>query len=72
VLSSGDNYRLQLPYFQALYDSQPTGLSANYNLDILFQYRQTRFQQSVAQNPYFFYGPIAMASYSQNQVLCLF
>ncbi|KAJ6484811.1 hypothetical protein C8R45DRAFT_1147804 [Mycena sanguinolenta] len=59
---NGDNYHLQLPYFQTLYDLPPAGPSANYDLDILFQFRQTRFQQSVAQNPYFFYGQVEMAN----------
>ncbi|KAJ6484823.1 hypothetical protein C8R45DRAFT_1098968 [Mycena sanguinolenta] len=66
---NGDNHHLQLPYFQALYDLPPAGPSANYDLDILFQFRQTRFQQSVSQNPYFFYGPLEMASYSQNLIV---
>ncbi|KAF7342399.1 hypothetical protein MVEN_01828900 [Mycena venus] len=57
---SGDNYHLQLPYFQALYDLQPAGPSANYDLGIIRQHAQIRFRQSIAQDPYFFYGPLQM------------
>ncbi|KAJ7676693.1 hypothetical protein DFH06DRAFT_1317307 [Mycena polygramma] len=57
---NGDNYHVQLPYFQGLYNLQPVGPSSDYNLGIIQQHRVNRVRQSVAQNPYFFYGPVQM------------
>ncbi|KAJ6476002.1 putative oxidase [Mycena vitilis] len=57
---NGDNYHVQLSYFQGLYNLQPVGNSSDYNLGIIQQHRVNRFHQSVAQNPYFFYGPVQM------------
>lgn len=48
---SGDNYRVQLSQFQQLYDLDPTG--SNYTLPLLTEFRRTRFNQSIANNPYF-------------------
>ncbi|KAJ6620975.1 hypothetical protein B0H10DRAFT_1031548 [Mycena sp. CBHHK59/15] len=56
----GNNHELQLRYFQALYDLQPESPDANYNLDVIFHHSQIRFNQSVAEDPYFFYGPVEM------------
>ena len=43
--------------FEELYNLQPNAATANYDLDVLLQFRKSRYQQSVSQNPYFFYGP---------------
>ncbi|KAJ7114931.1 Chloroperoxidase [Mycena epipterygia] len=57
---NGNNYELQLPYFQALYDLQPLSPDANYNQDVIFRHSQIRFRQSIAENANFFYGPVQM------------
>ena len=51
--------------FQELYALQPNAATANYNLDVLLQFRKSRYQQSVSQNPYFFYGPFTGIGVSQ-------
>ncbi len=51
--------------FEALYSLQPDASTANYNLDVLLQHRRNRFQQSIAENPYFFYGPFTGPIVSQ-------
>lgn len=53
----GNDYKVQVSQFQALYD---LGKAANsYDLDVLTQHRVNRFQQSISENPYFFYGPFS-------------
>ncbi|KAI1741822.1 hypothetical protein F4680DRAFT_63304 [Xylaria scruposa] len=48
----------QVPQFTALYElGQKNGDSVD--LDVLTQYRATRFQQSVSENPYFFLAPFS-------------
>ncbi|KAI0970363.1 hypothetical protein F4678DRAFT_480584 [Xylaria arbuscula] len=48
----------QLSQFTALYElGQQNGDSIN--LDVLTKYRSLRFNQSVAENPYFFYAPFS-------------
>lgn len=54
---SGNDYTLQLPEFQALYDLQADAAQPNYDLSVMLQHRINRFQQSESQNPYFYYGP---------------
>lgn len=57
-LSSGNDYLVQLPQFTALYElGQQNGDSVD--LNVLTEYRNTRFQQSVANNPYFFNAPFS-------------
>lgn len=51
--------------FEELFALQPNAATANYDLNILLQFRKTRFQQSIAQNPYFFYGPFTGIGVSQ-------
>jgi Peroxidase, family 2 len=57
----GNDYLLQLAQFQALYAKQSSvpDSEANYDLDVLTQFRVERFQQSLQQNPYFFNGPFS-------------
>lgn len=53
----GNDYKVQVPQFQALYD---LGKASNsYDLDVLTEHRANRFQQSISENPYFFYGPFS-------------
>jgi hypothetical protein len=57
-LTSGNDYLVQLSQFAALYGlSQANGDSID--LNVLTQYRNTRFQESISQNPYFFNAPFS-------------
>ncbi|KAJ7304862.1 oxidase-like protein [Mycena albidolilacea] len=55
---NGDNYHLQVPYFESLYNLPPAGASANHDRDIIHQHAHIRYHQSVSENQYFFYGPL--------------
>ena len=51
--------------FMTLYNMQPNAATANYNLDVFRSFRQTRLQDSISKNPYFFYGPFDGIEVSQ-------
>ena len=53
----GNDYKVQVPQFQALYDLGKA--QDSYDLTVLTQHRVNRFQQSIQNNPYFFYGPFS-------------
>ena len=56
--SSGNDYKVQLSQFTALYElGQQNGGSVD--LGVLTSYRATRFQESVSNNPYFFNAPFS-------------
>ena len=44
---------------------QTDAATANYNLEVMRSFRASRFQQSVSQNPYFYYGPFDGVQVSQ-------
>jgi hypothetical protein len=52
----GNNFKLQMRFFQELYDLQANAPFPNYDLDVLGQHRSVRWDQSVNENPYFFSG----------------
>lgn len=57
----GNDFLVQLSQFKALYDKQ-SGVSssaANYDLDLLNNFRAERIAQSKANNPYFFSAPFS-------------
>lgn len=57
-MSSGNDYLVQLSQFTALYElGQQNGDSID--LNVLTNYRVTRFQQSISNNPYFFNAPFS-------------
>ena len=57
-LFSGNDYLVQLKQFTALYElGQQNGNSVD--LDVLTNYRVTRFQESIDNNPYFFNAPFS-------------
>lgn len=57
-ICSGNDYLNQMSQFKALYElGQQNGDSVD--LNVLTNYRVTRFQESVGQNPYFFYAPFS-------------
>ncbi|KAB8337131.1 hypothetical protein FH972_021435 [Carpinus fangiana] len=51
--------------WRTLYGLQPDAATANYNLEVLSKFRNIRFKESVAKNPYFFYGPFDGIAVSQ-------
>jgi len=53
----GNDYKLVMSQFQQMYDLGKA--DDNYDLDLLTNFRATRFQQSIENNPYFFYGPFS-------------
>ena len=55
---SGNDYKVQLSQFTALYElGQQNGDSID--LGVLTNYRATRFQESISNNPYFFNAPFS-------------
>ena len=65
----GSNTDLVLSQFERFYDLQPDDATANYDIDVLNQFRAMRFQESIEKNPYFYYGPfsgttVSIAAYS--------
>ena len=61
----GNNYELQLKQFQEFYDYHKGETNPNYSFDDLANFRKARFSESIAQNPYFFYGPFTGIEVSQ-------
>jgi Peroxidase, family 2 len=61
----GNDYSLQMTQFKHLYGLQKDAANPNYNLDVMLQHRKWMFEQSVANNPYFFYGPFTGVLVSQ-------
>ncbi|ETN38619.1 uncharacterized protein HMPREF1541_06656 [Cyphellophora europaea CBS 101466] len=57
----GNDDLVQVPQFAALYAKQShvPDDQANYDLDVLTDFRVERFQQSIENNPYFFNGPFS-------------
>ncbi|KAK4493885.1 hypothetical protein PRZ48_015070 [Zasmidium cellare] len=56
----GSNTRLVVSQFQ-----EPDPATANYDIDVLSQFRGIRFNESIEKNPYFYYGPFAGTVVSQ-------
>lgn len=59
LYSTGDNSKLVVSQFEALFNMQSDAATANYDLSVLTKFRAQRRQQSVATNPYFFSGPFS-------------
>jgi hypothetical protein len=51
--------------FTDLFNLQPNAATANYNLEVLRDFRGTRFQESIDKNPYFTYNPVGGILVSQ-------
>lgn len=65
----GSNSDLVISQFEKFYSLQPNDNTANYNIDVLAQFRAIRFAESIEKNPYFYYGPfsgttVSIAAYS--------
>ncbi|CZT46035.1 related to oxidase [Rhynchosporium secalis] len=61
----GNAYKLQVSQFQTLFDLQPDAATANYNMEVMAKERKITFERSIAENPYFFYGPFTGLAVSQ-------
>ncbi|KAK4896475.1 hypothetical protein LTR27_005691 [Elasticomyces elasticus] len=61
----GTNGKLVMSQFKTLYDMQPDAATANYNIDVLRDFRLKRFQESIDKNPLFVYGPFTGMAVSQ-------
>ncbi|TVY59433.1 Aromatic peroxygenase [Lachnellula cervina] len=55
----GNGYALNITYFKQLYDLQKDAESPDYTLDVIIDNALDRFDQAVAYNPYFYYGPFS-------------
>ncbi|KAJ7352068.1 hypothetical protein DFH08DRAFT_956879 [Mycena albidolilacea] len=56
----GDNYSVQPPLIQALFDLIEQKQNTISDLEIIFEHRLNTLRHSKECNPYFFYGPIEM------------
>jgi hypothetical protein len=54
---TGNNYALNLTTFKAWYEMVPIGTSDPFTMDIMAKFAAQRFDESVATNPWFYYGP---------------
>ncbi|KAF2758606.1 Cloroperoxidase [Pseudovirgaria hyperparasitica] len=59
LYEAGNNYEVVLSQWQELYDLQKDvpNEDSNYSLELLREFRSRRFDQQIANNPYFFNGP---------------
>lgn len=57
IKGSGNDYKLVISQFQQLFSTQPNAATANYTIPVLEAFRDQRFKQQIANNPYFFNGP---------------
>lgn len=56
LYSTGDNSKLVVSQFEALFKTQPDAATANYDIPTLTKFRAQRRKESVATNPYYFSG----------------
>lgn len=59
LYSGGNDYKVDLSRFQALYDLQATEASPSYDLSVWTGHRKNMFLKSKNENPNFFYAPFA-------------
>jgi len=62
---NGNNFGLQLSQFKELYNYHAGETNPSYTFDDLAKFRKARFQQSIDQNPYFYYGAFTGIEVSQ-------
>lgn len=62
LYSTGNNAKLVLSQFEALFATQPNAATANYDIAVLTDFRAKRRQESIATNPYFFSGAFSGVS----------
>lgn len=61
----GDNGQLILSQYNELVGMQPADETANYNLEVLREFRGKRYAESIAKNPNFAYLPFGGIAVSQ-------
>lgn len=61
----GSNTKLVMSQFFSLYNRQPDASTANYNLEVLRDFRKERYYESIAKNPNFAYLPFSGIEVSQ-------
>lgn len=54
----GNNQDLIMSQFLDLYNLQIDAAEPNYSMDVILQHNMHRYEQSLNNNPYFWYGPI--------------
>ena len=59
IYVTGDPVTMNLTNFETLYDMIPEGSSDFFTLDVMADFAMIRFNQSIATNPYFYYGPVS-------------
>lgn len=55
LYQTGDSWTMNMTRFQQLYDTVPA--SEDFSFDVLSKWSADRWHESVATNPYFYYGP---------------
>lgn len=59
LYQEGNAYLTKVNQFQQMINTQPNSATANYNIQVLTDFRSTRFDHQKATNPYFFNGPFS-------------
>ncbi|KAF2086924.1 Cloroperoxidase [Saccharata proteae CBS 121410] len=59
LYTSGNDYKLDINRFKALYALQSSAASPSYDLPVWYQHRANMFLKSKNENPQFFYAPFA-------------
>ncbi|KAJ7824560.1 hypothetical protein B0H13DRAFT_1919084 [Mycena leptocephala] len=57
---NGDNHNAKPEYFQDIVDILATKPAPSQKMEVIFQHRVRRFDQSVQEDAYFWYGPLEM------------
>ncbi|KAJ3533548.1 heme-thiolate peroxidase [Fusarium decemcellulare] len=56
---SGNNNDMNMTYFMELYNLQKGAKDPNYSIDVFFQHNKNRWYQTIATNPYAWFGPVS-------------
>lgn len=56
---SGEDYSLEIDNFKLLDDLQANSLNQNYDLETIFNFRSKRYDDSLSNSPYIFFGLFA-------------
>lgn len=67
---TGDPVTMNLTNFERLYDMVPEKSGQTFTLDVMIDFAKKRWDDSVATNPYFYYGPVT-GTISRNTGYCL-
>lgn len=54
---TGDNNNMNMSYFMDLYNLQKDAEEPNYSIEVLYKHNQNRWHQTIATNPYAWFGP---------------